>query len=84
MVTLLELPFLLTQGTLIQAKVIAINLVGEGSPSSTNLSGAILETVPLKPPVAPSKNPTTTKTQVVVDYKHLFGTADGGSVITAY
>jgi len=82
--TLIQLPFVLTQGSLVQAKIIAINQVGEGSSSTANLFGALIETVPVKPPVAPTKNPISSKTILVVDYKNLFGTANGGSSITAY
>ena len=84
LLTLIQLPFVLKQGATVQAKIVPINLVGEGSPSAVNNVGAIVETAPVKPPVAPTKNPLTTKTSLVVDYKNLFGTANGGSVITAY
>ena len=49
-----------------------------------NLIGALIETVPAKPPVEPVKNPTTTQSRLVVDYRNLTGTANGGATILAY
>ena len=55
-VPLLELqqsPFNLVQGDLVQAKVRAVNSIGESLDSSQNTDGARIETVPSAPPVAP-------------------------------
>jgi hypothetical protein len=41
--------------------------------------GALVERVPHKPPVAPTKNAATTQSSLVIDYIHLEGSADGGS-----
>ena len=62
LLTLIGLPFLLKQGTIVKVKLIAINLIGEGLPSAINSFGALVETVPSKPPVSPTKDPTTTQT----------------------
>lgn len=36
------------------------------------------------PPVSPTKNAATTKTELVVDYMFLYGTSNGGSEVTSY
>ena len=54
-------PFYLEQGVLVQFRVSTLNDVGESLSSAPNISGAIIETVPHKPPVAPTKNSSTTK-----------------------
>lgn len=46
--------------------------------------GALVERVPHKPPVAPTKNAATTQSSLVIDYIYLDGSADGGSQILAY
>ena len=69
---------------LVQFKVSSTNHVGESVASVAKVIGAIIEQVPLKPPVAPIKNSSTTKIQVIVDYMHLYGTANGGSDVTSY
>jgi hypothetical protein len=68
----------------VKVKIIAINSVGSSAGSFDNSSGALVELVPHKPPTSPIKNASTTQSSLVVDYKHLEGTANGGSVITAY
>ena len=62
LLTLVGLPFLLKQGNIVKVKLIPVNLIGEGLPSAINSVGALVETVPSKPPVSPTKNPTTTQT----------------------
>lgn len=57
---LLDEPFNLQQGKLIQARVIHVNAIGESIPSILNSFGALVEFVPHKPPVAPTKNYQTT------------------------
>lgn len=56
MLSLLDSPFSLEQGNLIQARVIADNDIGEAVPSILNSFGDLVEKVPHKPPVAPTKN----------------------------
>ena len=59
-------------------------MVGPSDPSIPNTSAALLERVPHLPPVAPTKNSATTQTTLVVDYQHLYGTANGGATVTSY
>jgi len=56
MIELLTAPYTLEQGLLIQARLIAVNAIGESVPSILNSFGALVEQVPHKPPVAPTKN----------------------------
>jgi hypothetical protein len=58
--SLLEEPFSLAQGDLIQARVTAVNSVGSSTASVLNSFGVLLELVPHKPPTAPTKNYSTT------------------------
>ncbi len=44
----------------------------------------MIEKVPNKPPVAPTKNYKTTQGALVIDYMFLEGTADGGSAVLSY
>jgi len=64
--------------------VTAINRIGPSLPSVINSQGAVVETVPHKPPVAPTKNYKTTQGSLVIDYMFLEGTADGGSAVLSY
>ena len=84
MLQLLSDPISLSQGTLIRARVIAVNSIGESIPSILNSFGALIEMVPHKPPTAPTKNYATTQNSLVIDYLHLVGTADGGSEVLCY
>jgi len=84
MSVLLNEPYNLNQSNIVQARVICINNIGASVPSAANSFGAIVEQVPHKPLVAPIKNPLTTQNTLVVDYKPLVGTADGGSSILSY
>ena len=68
----------------VQIRVSTINLVGKSVPSALNISGALIERVPHKPPVSPTKNSATISTLLVVDYMHLYGSSNGGSEITSY
>jgi hypothetical protein len=79
-----ESTFGLTQGTLVQVRVQAVNDIGAGLDGSQNTVGALIETVPHAPPVAPQRNSLTTEIQVVVDYMAMTGTADGGTTVTSY
>jgi hypothetical protein len=69
---------------IIQARLVAVNAIGASTPSQPNSIGALVEQVPQKPPVAPTKNAATTQSSLVIDYIHLEGTADGGSQILSY
>jgi hypothetical protein len=60
LISLLEAPFSLAQGDMIEARVTAINSVGSSTPSVLNTFGALLELVPHRPPTAPTKNYSTT------------------------
>lgn len=77
-------PLLLPQGSLIQARVSAINSIGQSVPSLTNSAGSLVEQVPHKPPTAPTKNYSSTQNVIVVDFLELQGTANGGSEVLAY
>ena len=77
-------PFLLSQGNLIKAKVLAINSIGSSTISNANQVGGLVEKVPIKPPVAPLRNSATLKTSLVVDLTALIGSATGGSPILSY
>lgn len=60
MTTLSSAPFSLTLGTLIEARVTAINAVGTGLASDPNTSGALIRTVPSQMS-APIKGAATTE-----------------------
>jgi titin len=81
LLTLQASPFDLALGDLVQARIRAVNLVGESVDSSQNTAGALIETVPSAPPVAPLRNPLTTQTSLVVDYYALTGSAIGGTAV---
>lgn len=83
-VSLLESPFTLAQGELVQVRVTAVNSIGGSVPSIPNSVGAEIELVPHKPPTAPTKNYSTTQTTLVINYLHLEGTANGGSEVLSY
>jgi len=65
-------------------RLVSVNAIGASIPSQPNSIGALIERVPQKPPVAPTKNAATTQSSLVIDYIHLEGTADGGSQILSY
>ena len=71
-------------GDLVQAKVVAVNDVGESTLSSQNTIGAYIETVPAAPPVPPIRNVLTTQTSITVDYLALTGAAIGGTSVLSY
>ena len=81
LLTLQASPFSLVLGDLVQARIRAVNLVGESVDSSQNTAGALIETVPSAPPVAPRRDPLTTMTSLVVDYEALTGSAIGGTPV---
>jgi hypothetical protein len=63
----------------------ATNLLGDSSDSSANTVGALIETVPSAPPVAPARNNLlTTMTSITVDYLAVTGFATGGATILSY
>jgi hypothetical protein len=65
----------------VQARIRAVNLVSESVDSSQNTAGALIETVPSAPPVAPRRDPLTTMTSLVVGYEALTGSAIGGTPV---
>ena len=77
-------PFNLELGDLAQAVVRATNLIGESPDSSHNTDGALVETVPSAPPVAPQRNAATTLSSLSVDYYALTGTSRGGTPVLSY
>jgi hypothetical protein len=77
-------PYALVQGNTVLARLVAVNSIGASIPSSVNSVGALVELVPQKPPVAPTKNAATTQNSLVIDYIHLEGTAVGGTQILSY
>jgi len=81
LLTLQASPFSLVLGDLVQVRIRAVNLVGESLDSSQNTGGALIETVPSAPPVAPLRNPLTTMSALVVDYYDLTGAAIGGTPV---
>jgi len=85
--TLLDLqatPFDLQQGDLVQAKVTATNNYGDSAISDANTAGALIETVPHIPTIAPTRGSNTGETQVEVIITPLTGLETGGSPITSY
>jgi hypothetical protein len=62
----------------------AANSVGESPYSSQNTAGALIETVPAAPPVAPARNALTSMSSITVDYLPLTGTAGGGAPVLSY
>jgi len=64
--------------------VISGNDIGLSVPSILNSFGDLLEVVPHKPPISPTKNALTTQTSLVIDYQHLVGTANGGTPVLSY
>ena len=81
---LMSSPYYLSQGALVIADVAAINAIGTGTYSVDNTAGALIETIPLTPPVAPLRDSQTTSTTLVVDITALTGTATGGATIDSY
>jgi titin len=81
LLTLQDPPFSLVLGDLVQARIRAVNLVSESVDSSQNTAGALIETVPSAPPVAPRRDPLTTMTSLVVGYEALTGSAIGGTPV---
>ena len=61
-----------------------MNAIGAGLDGSQNTAGAVIETVPHAPPVAPQRNALTSEEALVVDYMALTGTADGGTPVVSY
>ena len=58
--------------------------MGDSVDSSQNTAGALIETVPSAPPVAPLRNSATGMTSITADYYSLTGTAIGGAPILSY
>ena len=84
MADLLLDPYLLIQGQMIEARIIAVNEIGESTPSIVNNAGDLIESVPHKPLNVPSKNFLTTQIELVVDFEHLTGELEGASPILSY
>lgn len=77
-------PFDLTQGTLVKVKIQATNAFGTSVISEANTVGALIETVPWTPTVAPSRGANTGETQIELVLTPLTGVNTGGSTITSY
>lgn len=84
LLTLQASPYLLVLGDPVQAKVRATNAIGDGLDSAATSPGALVETVPASPPVAPVRGTGTHQTQIVVDFYALQGSAIGGTAILSY
>ncbi len=82
--TLRASPFFLSQGTVVQAKVSAINNIGASTYSNANMVGALIEIVPHKPAVAPMRDPTTLKNKLVINVTPITGHLTGGASIISY
>jgi len=68
MAALQDSPFLLAQTDEVVAKVLATNIIGDSAYSEDSSQrpgiGAVIQTVPLKPPTPPSRGPLTTTTSI--------------------
>lgn len=68
MSALQEAPFLLAQTDEVVAKVLATNVIGDSAFSEDSSQrpgiGAVIKTVPLKPPTPPTRGPLTTTTSI--------------------
>jgi hypothetical protein len=84
LLALQQSPWGLALGALVQVKVRATNLLGDSVDSSPNTAGALIETVPSSPPVAPLRNALTGTSSITVDYHPLAGAARGGAPILSY
>jgi hypothetical protein len=84
MSSLLQAPYYLKQGTMLQVRVVSVNAIGPSVASAINSVGPLIEQVPHKPPTAPTKNYSTTQSMLVVNYLPLEGSANGGSSVTSY
>ena len=62
LLTLQDSPYELELGDLVQARIRAVNLIGVSIDSSHNTDGALIETVPSAPPVAPVRSSATSMT----------------------
>ena len=67
-----------------QAIARASNVLWQGPDSSQNTAGALVETVPSAPPVAPQRNAATTLSSLSIDYYALTGTSRGGTPVLSY
>lgn len=81
-------PYSLVQGDKVVARMLATNAVGSSSYSDdgilTGQSYAEIQSVPHKPPSAPSRGATTATTQIEVAVAALTGVETGGSPILSY
>ena len=60
MQTLTSSPFNLVQGDIVQARVLASNVIGDSAFSQINSVGADIRGIPLQPPLAPYRSSLTT------------------------
>lgn len=67
-----------------KAKIIAANDFGSSTESSANVVGALIQTVPHIPTIAPTSGTSTGETQIELTITALTGVATGGSPITSY
>lgn len=74
-------PFSIPQGELIKVRVSASNSLGFGIPSSLNTDGVLAQTIPHKPSGAPTRDESTSTTQLVINYSVLTNDLTGGSTI---
>jgi len=77
-------PYSLDQGDSVYAQVAASNLIGEGSLTADNAVAATVQVEPHQPSAAPTRDPTSSDTQLVVNWAALSDPEDGGSAVTSY
>lgn len=82
MTVFLAAPYSLSEGDLIEVKVIATNDIGDSTESAVNTVGENVQTVPHTPTNAPSRNSATTTSSITVDYAAI--AQNGGSTILSY
>ncbi len=82
--TLMADPFNLVQGSIVQAIVLASNVIGDSAYSIPNTVGADIRTAPHQPALAPFRGSLTTTSQIEVKIAPLTGSLTGGQQITSY
>ena len=82
--TLTAAPFLLVQGDIVRARVLAANIIGDSSYSAISSVGASIQRTPLQPALSPYRGTLTTTTQIEVLIAPLTGIFTGGATITSY
>ncbi len=82
--TLTAAPYLLVQGDIVRARVLAANIIGDSAYSSVSVVGAAIQALPRQPALAPYRGSLTTTTQIEVLIAPLTGVYTGGATITSY